>query len=126
MRFFQSLAASVVAGALVVSVVGCGGRESGQKAIADQTKISQIQKGASTKADIQSLFGNPSGRSFGAAGDEVWTYRYQSTSVDPKTFIPLVGGFVGGATVQADTLIVSFGHDGLVKSYGVNKTGNAS
>jgi outer membrane protein assembly factor BamE (lipoprotein component of BamABCDE complex) len=120
------LTRGLVVGALLSGIAGCVGGDNGQQAITDESKISQIRKGVTTKTDIQVLFGQPSGRNFAENGEEQWSYAYISSHVDPKTYIPIVGAFTGGATVKTSALTVTFGKDGIVKAYGVNNMGASS
>jgi hypothetical protein len=55
----KSLAHALVAAILSIGVAACFGAEGGQKQITDPSKISQIQKGVSTKASIKAAFGEP-------------------------------------------------------------------
>ena len=57
---------------ILFSTVGCA--ERGQRQIGDPAKISQIQKGVSTKASIEALFDDPDGMYFSENGDETWNY----------------------------------------------------
>jgi hypothetical protein len=60
----------------LIGLAGCTDitHESGQKAIADQNKISQIQKGVTTKQNVAALSGEPERKGFEENGDETWTY----------------------------------------------------
>lgn len=111
---------------LVIGVGGCVGTVGGEKQITDPGKISQIQKGVSTKASIRAAFGDPEGTSFEANGDEIWTYSYVNTSVNPATYVPIVGVFAGGTTVQSSGLVVTFDDRGIVKAYAINNGGATS
>jgi hypothetical protein len=74
----QGAMAVCLAGILTVGLLGCANttRETGQRDIFDQSRITQIQKGVSNKDNIIVLFGNPKGTEFAANGDEVWKYSY--------------------------------------------------
>jgi|HubBroStandDraft_3_1064219.scaffolds.fasta_scaffold1685227_1 outer membrane protein assembly factor BamE (lipoprotein component of BamABCDE complex) len=83
--------------------------EKGQRDIFDQSRISQIQQGSTTKDNIIVLFGQPGGKGFEANGDETWTYTYASRRKNP--LLP------GPAEVHSAALIVTFDKRGIVKSY---------
>jgi outer membrane protein assembly factor BamE (lipoprotein component of BamABCDE complex) len=125
MRDCSALRAGLLAFVVAAGLSGCTGQgQGGQQAITNDTKVSQIQKGSSTKADIAGLFGQPGGKSFGASGDETWNYSFSSTQVNPATYVPIVGVFAGGATASASTLIVTFDQKGVVQAYSTNTVGN--
>jgi outer membrane protein assembly factor BamE (lipoprotein component of BamABCDE complex) len=98
-------------GALAIS--GCA-YESGQRDISDTSRISQIQKGSSTKEQIHMLFGSPKGTEFAANDDETWTYSYWSSTYDP-VHVPQEPHRV----FRASTLNVTFDKRGIVKAYAV-------
>jgi hypothetical protein len=104
---------------LLVSAVSCAPTETGQKQLSDPTKISQIQKGVSTKANIKAAFGDPEGIDFEANGDEVWTYSYSKSSINPANLIPVVDIVHHADPMQFVALTVSFDNRGLVKAYSV-------
>jgi hypothetical protein len=122
----KSLRGLIVAALLVSGIVGCYGTESGQKQITDQSKIGQIQKGVSTKASIRAAFGAPEGTDYAANGDEVWTYSYVNASMDPASYIPVVGMFAFGGTTQTSALTVSFDNRGVVRAYSVDNSGTTT
>lgn len=122
-RKYGMLLALLVLPVFFFSVSGCMSIQGGQQSIADESKVSQIRKGKSTKVDIMNLFGEPGGKSFEENGDEVWVYMYTKTSVDPKTYIPIVGAFAGGASSKTNNLSIVFAKNGVVKSYSTNTAG---
>ena len=123
MRIRQLFFNYAAAGILISGVAGCLGAESGQKQITDPGKISQIQKGVSTKASIRAAFGLPGGIEYASNGDEIWSYSYANVSVNPATFVPVIGIFAGGETSQSSALMVHFDTQGIVRSYGVHNGG---
>ena len=82
----------------------------------DQSKVSQIQKGVTTKAQVREWLGDPEQVAISDSGDETWTYMYMHASAQAQNFIPLVGGFVAGENVENQNTTVIFGPDGVVKS----------
>lgn len=105
---------------LCCGLTACFGGENGHKEITDPSKLSQIQKGVTTKSQVKDIFGDPNGVTFNDNGDEVWTYSYDSHHVDPITLVPVVGAFAGGATAKSSSLVVTFGKNGIVKAYGTS------
>lgn len=116
MKLERSIVSFVLAGTLTLGFVGCvPSHEAGQRDIFDQSRISQIQKGTTTKDNIIVLFGQPAGTQFAANGDETWSYYYTLTTGTP--FVP------GSGKTSFTELIVTFDNRSIVKSYG---TQNAS
>jgi hypothetical protein len=94
-------------GILIFGTAGCA--ERGERQIADPGRISQIQKGVSTKASIKVLFGEPEGMNFSENGDEVWTYTYTA---------PVVGKTAQMLGIDSFRyLSVTFDKNGILKAY---------
>lgn len=87
--------------------------EHGQSAIADQSKVAQIQKGVTTKQAVAALFGDPQGKQFKANGGETWTYSYQHTEWNPLEVYPTVKS-------EGASLEISFDNRGIVQEYAVS------
>lgn len=73
-------------------------------------KVSQIQIGVTTQADIKKMFGNP-WRTGVDSGDVTWTYASYSASI--------------GGKAHAKDLVIRFDAKGVVKSYSYNSTSSA-
>jgi outer membrane protein assembly factor BamE (lipoprotein component of BamABCDE complex) len=84
--------------------------------ISDPNRISQVQKGSSTKGDIQTLFGKPEAIYHDADGTEMWTYHYHSIPAASVLF----GVYAGGQSYA--TMTVSFDQSGVVTDYHVSGT----
>lgn len=100
-------------------MAGCASH--GNREIADESKVSRIQKGKSTKADVVALVGKPTEVDFTEAGLEKWKYTYTTASVRGTNFIPVVGIFAGGTDTETDTLTILFSKDGIVENIGRGK-----
>jgi outer membrane protein assembly factor BamE (lipoprotein component of BamABCDE complex) len=84
----------------------------------NQTKVRQIQKGVSTRSDVELLLGKPTSvtETDGAIGKTTTlTYMHISANATPESFIPYVGLFVSGAESKAQSVIIVFDGDGKVK-----------
>ena len=61
------------------------------------------------------------------SGDVTFQYMYVRATAKPATYIPIVGAFAGGANVQNQMVMVTFGPDGVVKdiisTYGATESG---
>lgn len=67
----------VVLISLLIITFGCSTTSSGRKI--EKDRVSQIQKGQTTKAEIERDFGSPESKNF-SQGEEIWSYRYFETS----------------------------------------------
>lgn len=99
----------------------CGCATTGSQHIVDDAKVAQIQKGASTKEDVRLLLGAPTKVDFTDAGFEVWEYVYSKSQTRATSFLPYVGGVVGGSDSITHTLTVQFTDEGIVKNVGRGK-----
>jgi outer membrane protein assembly factor BamE (lipoprotein component of BamABCDE complex) len=83
----------------------------------DQAAADKIEKGKTTQQEVIGLIGSPDRITRRASGDTVFMYNYTRATAKPATFIPLFGPLVGGANIQSQMFLVTFGPDGLVKDY---------
>ena len=67
---------------IVSGCIGMGGVSSGSAAIVDQSKLAMLQENVTTKADAQSMFGEPQFSDF-QGENEIWKYQYTKSSVNP-------------------------------------------
>ncbi|HJT20005.1 MAG TPA: hypothetical protein VJ746_06020 [Nitrospira sp.] len=110
---------------------------SGNPAVADPARVSQIQLNVSTKEDVQRLLGQPNSMSKHSGGYyaipglktsaaltpiETWNYTHLNVQVDPATFIPVVGLFAGGANSNLNSLTVVFDEQGIVRHISSTQT----
>lgn len=110
-------------GLFLILVTGCA--SVGRKL--DESKIDQIKKGKTTRQEVLALVGSPDQMTHNGSGETTFTYLYARATATPATYIPIVGAFAGGANVQHQMLMVTFGSDGFVKdfisSYGATESG---
>ena len=88
----------------------------------DQSAADKIEKGHTTKEQVVSLLGSPDRITRRSNGDAMFFYSYARATAKPATFIPIFGPLVGGANVQHQMLMISFGPDGIVKDF-INSRG---
>ncbi len=95
---------------LVAILAGCA--SSGRKF--DTQAASQIQKGTTTKAQVQQLVGLPQNIGKDSDGNETWTYAYTRATAKGTSFIPIAGAFMGGVDTQDQRFVVKFNPEGVV------------
>jgi outer membrane protein assembly factor BamE (lipoprotein component of BamABCDE complex) len=93
----------------------------------DQASVDKIKKGETTREEVIRLIGSPDQVTRLGNGDTTLTYMYVRATPKPESFIPIVGVFAGGANVQNQMVMVTFGPDGIVKdiisTYGATESG---
>lgn len=115
---------------LLILITGCA--TAGNPAVMDQSIVSQIEIGKSTKADVRRLLGEPNSSSvFQTAGQEheSWGYAYAKHETNPWIFVPIVGLFVlafgDAGESESANLGVSFDKEGIVRSITKGKSNAA-
>lgn len=83
----------------------------------DQSAAAKIEKGKTTREEVIRLIGSPDRVTITSQGDTVFMYSYTRATAKPATFIPVVGALAGGANVQHQMYMVTFGSDGIVKNF---------
>ena len=114
----------MVAGVLAVLLAGCAAYQSGPEPMS-RDQVDSIQKGATTRAQIESMFGPPTSIAIVDNGDRLASYRTHQTTTPPvngASFIPLVGPFIAasqdpGTSVRRQTLQVRYSASGVVLDY---------
>lgn len=101
---------AVLASTLILTACATSGRK------IDPNAVEKIHKGTSTRADVRAAMGAPDQITKIDGTAERWMYFYARAQVKGETFIPFVGGFVGGVNTQTQSVVVSFGSDGVVSS----------
>jgi outer membrane protein assembly factor BamE (lipoprotein component of BamABCDE complex) len=89
----------------------------------DESKLSQIQKGETTEAQLIEFFGQPENRTVTSEGTTILTWTYTEATVKGESFIPYAGPFVGGTRSKAKTLRVTLA-DNKVTSFTYSGGGN--
>ena len=90
MKRLLSLAASIL---LLALVAGCATATSGNKI--EASKVDQIKKGVTTRAEVEALFGRPETISMMGDGRRMLYYHYSENSATFHNAIPIVGVFMG-------------------------------
>ncbi|MHB8069263.1 MAG: outer membrane protein assembly factor BamE domain-containing protein [Desulfobaccales bacterium] len=83
----------------------------------DQDAAAKIEKGKTTREEVIRLIGSPDRVTITGQGDTMFMYSYARATAKPATFIPIFGPLVGGANVQHQMYMVTFGPDGVVKNF---------
>jgi len=114
----------VIAAVAAVLLVGCAARQTGQEPMS-RAQVDSIQRGATTRAQIDAMFGPPISVAIVDNGDRLASYRAHQTTTPPvngASFIPLVGPFIAasqddGTAVRRQTLQVRYSASGVALDY---------
>ena len=100
--------------AVVGLATGCA-TSSGTKV--EASSLSFIQKGKTTKGELVQKLGQPDETGIDSNGKETLSWVHSNSRTDGKTFIPIAGMFIGGATTDRTTLKVILDKRGIVSDY---------
>jgi hypothetical protein len=112
-----------IAGAVTLLLTACAANPTGQQPMTG-AQVDSIQKGGTTRAQIDVMLGPPTSVAIVDNGDRLASYRTQQTNyppVNPAGFIPLVGPFIAASqdttSVRRQTLQVRYSASGVVQDY---------
>ncbi len=111
------IASTLCAALALPTAFGLSGCALGNESLAKEdvsTLQQKITKGKTTKAEIQTMFGEPVEKGT-KNGREYWMYRLQTASA--KTFIPFVNLTGGNSGTEIKDLTIEFSKTGVVTSY---------
>ncbi len=83
----------------------------------DASKVSQIKKGVTTRAEIETMFGQPLSSVTLGNGKCVIEYQYAEGHSTAQSFIPIVGDFAGGTKGQAQILTITLTKENIVEEF---------
>lgn len=114
----------MIAGVVPFLLAACTAYQTGQQPM-NRAQVDSIQKGGTTRAQIDAMFGPPSSVAIVDNGDRLASYRTRQTTTPPvngAAFIPLVGPFIAAGTqdntsVRRQTLQVRYSASGVVQDY---------
>jgi outer membrane protein assembly factor BamE (lipoprotein component of BamABCDE complex) len=116
---------SVLASAfLAVAIFGGGCASTSHGTKIDTQNVSKIEKGVTTRAEVEQMFGSPMNVSLMGDGRRSMTYHYMEsdTKVKGTSFIPIAGAFMGGSKgkMRTQQLQVILTKDEVVEDYVMN------
>lgn len=113
---------------LIAALTLAGCYSSGNADIKKQEMVAKVQIGKSTKEDVRRLFGDPNQISRQSSEVvnpvdttkmitlvEYWSYIHGNARADAKSYIPFVGGLVGGSSYDSEVLRVGYDAKGVVQ-----------
>lgn len=82
-----------------------------------ESQLSQFRKDVTTDQEVISALGQPNTNTLQFDGSRMMCYTYSQMAVRPQTFIPIVGGFIGGADMKMNTACLQFTPKGVLKDF---------
>jgi hypothetical protein len=73
--------------------------------------MDHFEKGKTTYQEVVGVLGKPNSTSIMSNGTKTLVYSDMNTQVDPATYIPFVGAFIGGASAEMKFLKFTFKSD---------------
>ncbi|GHB30442.1 hypothetical protein [Salinicola rhizosphaerae] len=116
---------ALIAIAMASLLAGCASY--GNQKLGDETEASvatKIHENETTQADLLSMLGSPTDKSFREDGREEWTYVYSEMSADAVNFIPFVGLFGTSNSGTLKKLNVIFNENDTVWRYAMTESDN--
>jgi outer membrane protein assembly factor BamE (lipoprotein component of BamABCDE complex) len=124
-KIISVISAGIIVPCLLLILAGCVSQTSETGTKLDATKVAQIKKGITTRAEVEALLGPPTNVDMMAEGKRVLSYNYTQNQVNAH---PTATAFIPGAslftsTAQADakmqmqTLQVMVNAAGIVDDY---------
>jgi outer membrane protein assembly factor BamE (lipoprotein component of BamABCDE complex) len=103
---------------LLMSLVAVGCQTTGTTAANDDRAIAKIKVGASGKADVRRLLGEPSvayhNLLIQGKTNDVWSYRHSHRQKDPLTLVPILNFYSAQGTLEESSVNVFFDPAGTV------------
>lgn len=109
----------VVAMALALSACIATGRK------VSQEKVSQFKVGQTTYQEVIAELGKPTDSTLHSDGRRTLSYFYSQSQASAASFIPYVGGLVGGSETENSFVYLDFDANGILANYSA-RSGNSS
>ena len=100
---------------LTVLSLPLGCMSTGQKM--DQSKVDQIKKGVTTRAELETMFGTPFNVAMMGEGKRMMVFMFATVQVKATNYIPVIGHLVGGTDDRQQILKVILNKDNIVEDY---------
>lgn len=82
----------------------------------DANKLMTFEKGRTTRVEIEAALGRPMVVQTMPDGKSMLSYHYAHAQVRPETFLPFVGGLVGGTDVRVNAVTIFLDAQGRYES----------
>lgn len=100
---------------IVATLLLCGCVSVGKQV--KQEQLSEFTKGKTSYNEVISKLGQPNTVTSTADGQRHIAYTFIHAQPRAASFIPIIGGLVGGADSTMNMVMITFDKDGLLKDY---------
>ena len=108
----------IMACAAVAMLSGCAA--SGVQVTEQQ--VQAFQKGKTTYPEVVARLGQPNANSIDSKGTRTIAYIYSEASTRPESFIPYIGGFIGGVDMRSNVVTFMFDKNGVLQEYAASSS----
>ena len=91
----------------------------------DQDKVSKFEKGKTTYAEVIQQLGKPTQSTINSDGTRTAIYTYMQSQANAVNFIPFVGIFAGGGTMENTTVMLRFDKNSHLIDYSATEGGSS-
>lgn len=112
--------------ALALIASGCTGLDMKSGKPIEKESLSRIQKGRTTRQEIESIYGKPLSTVLNGDGTETLVYGYTATKVthSPMTYVPILGLFAKAKTETASQTLSFQVKENVVVNYTYGEAGD--
>ena len=82
-----------------------------------EKQLSKLEKGKTTMQEVVANLGQPSTNTYNSDGTRTIAYMYMEAQTRPETFIPFIGGLIGGADSRSNVVTLRFDKNGTLLDY---------
>ena len=82
-----------------------------------EKQLSKLEKGKTTMQEVVASLGQPSTNTYNSDGTRTIAYMYMEAQTRPETFIPFIGGLIGGADSRSNVVTLRFDKNGTLLDY---------
>lgn len=82
-----------------------------------EQQLTKLEKGKTTVQEVVASFGPPTTNTLNSNGSRTLMYTYIEAQSRPETFIPFIGGFIGGADSRSNMVTLQFNTAGVLLDY---------
>jgi hypothetical protein len=82
-----------------------------------EAQLTGFEKGKTTQSEVIAKLGQPNSTMLMPNGQRSISYVFAHAQARPESFIPIVGGFVGGADSRTTVATFIFNADGTLDTY---------
>jgi hypothetical protein len=87
-----------------------------------ETPLLLTLSGRTTYAEVVAALGTPNAVNIASTGRRVAVYAHTEAAARAETYIPIIGGFVGGADGHSSSVVFVFDRDGVLQSYSTSES----